>query len=168
MGARDYHAATPIIDGQMIILSGQSVRALKIEKQDDAMAAKEQWSDSDVSTSFNTPVLKEDKVFGLTGQNALFCIDAKSGKTLWTHDLSSGGGGRRGPGGFGSVIDAGPVLMALTPSAELTVFKPDPAEYSEVAKIKVADSPTYAYPAVAGNRIVIKDEQSVALYDLQE
>ena len=171
MGGRDYHAATPIIDGQTIILSGASVRAFKIEKQDDALSAKPLWTDSDVSTSFNTPVLKDDKVYGLSGSNALFCIDATSGKTLWTHDLASGGGGgggRRGPAGFGSVIDAGSVLMALTPSAELTVFKPDPAEYSQVAKLKVADSPTYAYPAVAGNRIVIKDEQSVMLYELSE
>jgi outer membrane protein assembly factor BamB len=172
MGGRDYHAATPIVDGQTIILSGASVRAYKLEKQDDASSAKEQWTDSDISTSFNTPVLKDDKIYGLSGSNALFCIDAKTGKTLWTHDLASngggGGGGRRGPAGFGSVIDAGPVLMALTPSAELTVFKPDAADYSQVAKIKVADSPTYAYPAIAGNRIVIKDEQSVALYEIQQ
>jgi hypothetical protein len=60
------------------------------------------------------------------------------------------------------VIDAGPVLMALTPSSELVVFQPG-EKYAEVAKIKVAETATHAYPVVAGNRIVIKDQNSVAL-----
>jgi hypothetical protein len=59
------------------------------------------------------------------------------------------------------VIDAGPVLMALTPSSELVVFQPG-EKYTEVAKIKVSEAPTHAYPVVAGNRIFIKDQNSVA------
>lgn len=171
-----YNAATPIIDGQMIILSGQSIRAVKIAKQDDKFTAMPQWTDSDVSTSFNTPVLKDDKIYGLSGSNSLFCVDAKTGKTLWTHDVqpaAGGGGGGRGGrgggrGGFGSIVDAGPVLIALTPSGELTVFKPGDAEYSQVARIKVADSPTYSYPVPQGNQILIKDQDSVAMYTLGE
>ena len=61
-----------------------------------------------------------------------------------------GGGGARP--GYGSVVDAGAVLLALTPLSELIAFKPTDKAYTEVARIKVADSPTYAYPVVAGNR----------------
>ena len=32
-----------------------------------------------------------------------------------------------------------------------------------LAGIKVADSPTYAYPVVSGKRVFIKDQDSVAL-----
>ena len=67
-----------------------------------------------------------------------------------------------GPGGFASVVDAGSVLMALTPSSELVVFQPGAEKFNEVAKIKVASSPTHAYPVVVGNRVIVKDRDSVA------
>ena len=67
-----------------------------------------------------------------------------------------------GPSGFGSIVDAGPVLMALTPSSELLVFQPNDKQFTEVAKIKVAGSATHAYPVVSGNRVIVKDQDSVA------
>ena len=74
-------------------------------------------------------------------------------------------GGGRG-GGYGSVVDAGSVLLALTPASELVVFKPGES-YSEVAKIKVSDTQTHAYPVVSGNRIIIKDKDSVSVFDVK-
>ena len=187
---RDYHAATPIVDGQTIILSGQTIRALQIQKQDDAFTTKELWSNSDVSTTFGTPVLKDDQIYGLSGSNSLFCLDAKTGKTLWTHELSGGGpppggpGGQAGPGGpgggrrgmrgggmgargYGSVVDAGSVLFALTPSSELIVFKPSDKGFEQVATLKVSDTPTYAYPVVAANQILIKDRDAVTMFTVE-
>jgi hypothetical protein len=67
-----------------------------------------------------------------------------------------------GPSGFASVVDAGSVLMALTPSSDLVVFQPGREKFTEVARIKVAASPTHAYPVVVGNRVVVKDRDSVA------
>ena len=67
-----------------------------------------------------------------------------------------------GGGGYGSIVDAGSVLVALTPAMQLVVFAPGEA-YKELARIKVADSPTYAYPILAGKRVFIKDQNSVAL-----
>jgi len=70
---------------------------------------------------------------------------------------------RGGGGGFGSIADAGTVLMALTPGSELVVFEPNPKAYDELARVKVAGTPTHAYPVVSGKRIFIKDQDSVAL-----
>ena len=71
------------------------------------------------------------------------------------------GGGRAG---YGSIVDAGSVLLALTPSSELVVFQPSDKQYKELARYKVADSPTYAHPVVSGNRIFVKDQDSVTLW----
>ncbi len=58
--------------------------------------AKELWANQETSVQFSTPVVKNGLLFGLSGLHFLFCINAKSGKTAWTHRL-------RGRRGYGSV-----------------------------------------------------------------
>ncbi|HVK17019.1 MAG TPA: PQQ-binding-like beta-propeller repeat protein [Fimbriiglobus sp.] len=157
-----YNAATPVVDGQTVIYSGagRGTRAVRLEKQGDGLAAKELWSNDETAVQYNTPIVKDGLVFGITNRDALFCIDAKSGKTAWTAPLK---GGR----GFGSVVDLGPVLMALTPAAQLVVFEPSDSGLKQVASYKVADTPTYAYPVVAGNRVFVKDNSSLTLWTIE-
>jgi outer membrane protein assembly factor BamB len=57
--------------------------------------------------------------------------------------------------------------MALPSSAELIVFKPDGKQYEELARIKVSDTAVYAHPVLAGNRIFIRDQESVTLLTVQ-
>ncbi len=156
---RAYNAATPIVDGDTVIYTGagRGTKAVKIEKQGDGFAAKELWSNEDLATQFNTPVLKDGLLFGLSNRNNLFCIDAKTGKTAWTDSTA------RGSRGFGAIVDAGSCLMVLANDSELLVFKPSDKQYEEVARFKVAETETYAYPVIAGNRIFVKDQDSVAL-----
>jgi outer membrane protein assembly factor BamB len=80
-----------------------------------------------------------------------------------------GGGGRMGGGGggYGSIVDAGSVLLALTPSAELIVFEPSRENFVARARYKVAESPTHAYPVVSGNRVYIKDREAVSLWSIE-
>ncbi len=155
---RAYNAATPIVDGQTVIFagSGRGTKAVKIEKSGDGFAAKELWSNPDNAVQFNTPVLKGGQVYGISQKGDLFCLDAQSGKTLWTSPL----GGKD----FGSVVDTGSALLAMTTQGKLTVFEPNEKEFKELASYKVAENETYACPVPAGNGIYIKDQDSVALW----
>jgi outer membrane protein assembly factor BamB len=173
-GMGGYNASTPVVEGQTIIFSGggRGTKAIKIDKKGDDFAASDLWSNPEKSVVFNSPVLKNGFIYEFTGNNEIVCIDAKEGKTMWSAPLAQqepagGGSGRRRGGGFGSLIDAGSVLLLLTPSSELVAFKPTEKEYSEVARIKVADSPTYAHPVVSGKRIFVKDQDSVALLTVE-
>ena len=58
------------------------------------------------------------------------------------------------------------VLLALTSDTDLVAFKPGDKEYVELAKYKVADTPTWAYPIIAGKRVYVKDRESLALRTL--
>ena len=158
-----YNAATPIVDGQTVIYtgSGRGAKAIKVEKQADAFAAKELWSNPDLAPQFNSPVLKDGLLFGLSNRGNLFCINAQTGQTAWTDAT------QRDRGGFGAIVSAGSVLLALPSSSELTVFKSDGKEYSEVAKYKVSETPIYAHPVIAGNRIFIKDQETVAMWTVE-
>ena len=159
---RFYSSATPIIDGQTVIYTGQGTgtKALKIEKQSDSFVTKELWSNDQLGTGFNTPVLKNGLLFGLSDRSVLFCINAQTGQTAWTDESQK-------RDRFGSIVDAGPVLLALTPQSQLFIFEPNDKEYKELANYKVSDNQTYAYPVVAGNRIFIKDRDSVTLWTIE-
>ena len=160
---RAYNAATPALDGSTVIFagSGRGTRAVKIEKQGDGFAAKELWSNAEVAPQFNSPVLKDGLLFGFSDRNTLFCIDARTGKTAWTDATP------HGRQGFAALLDAGPVLLALPSTSELIVFKPDDKGCAPLARIKVAETPTYAHPVVAGNRIFMKDQESLAMWSLE-
>jgi len=160
---RTYNAATPIIDGQTVIYTGagRGTKAVKVEKQGDGFAAKELWSNPELAPQFNTPVLRDGLLFGLTNRGNLFCINAQTGQTAWTDET------QRDRGGFTSIVSAGSCLMALPSSSELIVFKPSDKEYSELAVIKVSETPSYAHPVIAGNRIFIKDQDTVTMFVIE-
>ena len=161
--SRAYNAATPIIDGQTVIISGsgRGTKALKIEKQGSDFAAKELWSNGELGVQFNTPVLKNDLLFGLTDRNNLFCINAKTGSTAWTEANA------RGSRGFGSIVCAGSVLAVLANDSELVFYKPDGKAYGEIAKYKVAETEIYAHPVISKNRVYVKDQESLAMWVIE-
>jgi outer membrane protein assembly factor BamB len=162
-----YNSCTPIIDGQTVICSSQpgGTVAFKIEKEGDGFTAKELWKKSHAAGIYNTPVLKDGLLYGLSPSptaaaarmhqppNNFFCMNAQTGEELWTDKALRGE--------CGAVLDAGSVLLALTSDSNLVAFKPSNKEYTELAKIKVADTETWAYPIVAGNRIFVKDHESL-------
>ncbi len=161
-GFRDRFATTPIVDGQTIIYAGAggTIKAVKLERDGDKISAKELWSNPENGLAFNSPILKDGLLFGLTGSEQLFCIDAQTGKSAWKAERDAGGGG----GGYGSIVDAGSVLLAITPKSELIVFKPTATEYAELARIKLSETQTYAHLVASGNRLFLKDRDSVALF----
>jgi outer membrane protein assembly factor BamB len=159
---RAYNAATPIVGKQTIIVTGagRGTKGLKIEKQESGFAVKELWSNPDLATQFNTPVLKDDLLFGISDRNNLFCINAQTGQTAWADATACGSRG------FGALVGAGSCLIALTNDSELIVFKPDGKAYSEIKRYKVAETVTNAHPVIAGNRIFIRDQETVTMWTI--
>jgi outer membrane protein assembly factor BamB len=160
---RAYNAATPIVDGQTVIYTGalRGTKAVKIEKQGEGFTTRELWSNDQVAPQFNTPVLKDNLLFGSTSQSNLFCLNAETGQTAWLDTT------RQDRGSFAAIVDAGPVILVLPSSSDLIVLKPVEKEFTQLARIKVADTPTYAHPVIRGNRIYIKDQETVALWTLK-
>jgi outer membrane protein assembly factor BamB len=76
------------------------------------------------------------------------------------------GGGMRNAG-FGTIVDADSVLIALNASSRLVIFEPNDKEYKELASYQVSNGQTYAYPIISGNRIFVKDQESVMLFTVE-
>jgi outer membrane protein assembly factor BamB len=86
-------------------------------------------------------------------------MNASDGKTAWIDNAVNSD--------FATIVDCGSVLIGLPSTANLIVFKPDPSAYSEVAKYKVSETAIYAFPIIAGNKIYIKDAESLILYNIE-
>jgi len=158
---RAYNAATPIVDGQTVIYTGagRGAKAVKIEKQGNGFTAKELWSNPDLAPQYNTPVLREGLLFGLSARGNLYCINARTGQSAWTDTAQHGRG-------FAAIVSAGSSLLALPSTSELIVFNPDGKKYSEITRYKVSDTPTYAHPVISGNRIFVKDQEALTMFTL--
>jgi len=155
-----YNSATPIVDGQTVIFTGvgRGTRAVQIEKQGDAFTVKDLWTNADMASQFNTPVLDNGFLYGLSGRGMLYCLNAKTGQTAWA------GADAVGPRGFGQLVDVGVALLLLPNTGEMIVFKPAGDAYAELTRLKAADTPTYASPVISGNNVFVKDQDSVILW----
>src|SRR5262249_30873744 len=102
---------TPIIDGQTVIYAapakgkGGTTLALKVEKMGGQFTTKEVWKINQAPYQYNTPVLHDGLLFGLSSDKKFFCMDAKTGKTLWKDTTTRGD--------TAAILDAGSVLIAL-------------------------------------------------------
>jgi outer membrane protein assembly factor BamB len=152
-----YQTCTPIVAGKMVVCAGN---AFDLEKTTEGFTAKSLWKER-APHNYNSPTFKDDFIYGFSGMgrnSKLYCQDAKTGKVIWEDSTS------RGECSF--VLDAGSVLIGLSSDSNLFVFKPGGKEFQQIASYKVADSGTWADPILSGNRIIVKDKDSVILWTL--
>ena len=98
-------------------------------------------------------------LFGVSGSGNLFCLDAKTGQTDWTDSTKRGSG-------YAGMVAAGSIILALPNNSELIAFKPNGKQYEELARIKVAETPTIAYPVLAGKRLFVKDRDALTMWTI--
>jgi len=160
---RAYNAATPIVSGNRVFYSGagRGTHAVRIAKQGEQYVPTALWDNEELSVQFNTPVLKQNMLYGYSSSGTFFCIDATTGQTAWSDTVN------HERSGFAAILDLGPVIMALPGSSELIFIKPVRDQYTELANIKIADLATYATPVVAGDRIFIRDEQNITMWKIK-
>jgi outer membrane protein assembly factor BamB len=157
---RFYNCTSPYIDGKKIYYTGQGngTRAIEVVKEGSQYVTKELWSNPEVGAKWNTPVLKDGFLYGFTDQRRIYCISAVDGKTAWVDNAVSSD--------FATIVDCGQIIIGSPSTGFLFVFKPDTKAYTEVAKYKVAETPVYSFPVVAGNLIYVKDATTLTLYKI--
>ena len=155
---------TPVVYKDTLIFSaeGQGITAVRPVRRGGAIAAEVVWNNKENELYMNSPVVEGNLLFGLSARKKgqFFCIEAETGKTLW-----------QGPGRMGenaAILNAGGVLFLLTNDANLIVAPASAREYAPLVQYTVATSPTWAHPVVAGNRILVKDETTLASLTVAE
>ncbi len=155
-------AITPIVSGETIIVASQKmpVTALKPVRRDGKWVVEVVWENKEVSLFMSNPALIRDTLFGLSEKSSgqFFALDAKTGKTLWL--------GQPREASNTAVVKAVDLLFLLNDDAELIVARGSRTGFEPLKRYTVADSATWAQPAISGNRMFVKDVTSLALWTL--
>jgi len=154
---------TPVVYKQTLIFSGldKGTMAVRVIRVAGKWQAVTNWQNPDVSMYMSSPVASGDYLFGLSHKRKgqFFCLDARTGKTLWTSD------GRDGDNA--AIVAAGSVLFLLTDASDLLIAKNGATGFEVVKKYSVAESPTWAHPVVTNKGILIKDRTTLALLSFE-
>lgn len=154
---------TPVLYKQTLIFSGldKGVFAINVVIRGSKWVAEQLWRNPEVSMYMTSAVVSGDHIYGLSHKRKgqFFCLDARTGQTLWTTN------GREGDNA--AVVAAGQFLFLLTDGAELIVARSDAKQFEVLKKYSVADSPTWAHPVVVGKTILVKDVSNLALLSVE-
>jgi hypothetical protein len=151
---------TPLLYKDLIILADnmESPRALRLEKGSKGIQATDVWKSKGLPLYYSSPVVAGDLLIGMSTRNqgCIFCLDAMTGETRWMNE------GR--VGGYASLLSASSVVLILTDRGRLIILKPSATGYEPIAEYHVGDGPTEAHPVFFGDRILIKDVTTLALF----
>jgi outer membrane protein assembly factor BamB len=158
----DQNSITPLVHEGTVIFSGinKGVSRYRIEFEDDEWSTDEMWENKEVSLYMSAPVADGERLYGFSHRQKgqLFALDLTTGATLWTSE------GRLGDNA--SLVQTGGVVWALTTPGVLVVFKAGDKQFDELARYHVAETTTWAYPAIVAPGILIKDESHLSLWTL--
>ena len=158
------NAQTPIVYRDMVITSGNQsgLTAFRVVNQQGKWTTEDVWHNDDVYTHLTNAVIVGNALFSLSPQNMghFFYVDAGTGKTLWRGEPRTAANA--------GIAKAGTLLFTLKADGELIIADGSNTSALTVLKTyKVADGNTWAQPAVSGNRIFIKDLNSLALWTIE-
>ena len=84
------------------------------------------------------------------------CLDMRNGETKW---ISSEAFGK-----YMSMVSDGKEILALDEDGSLYRIEANPEKLVILEKRKISQSPSWAYPALAGNQMFIRELEAIACY----
>ena len=154
------NSVTPVIFGDVVIYSTEEAGIIAIRplKEGTAWSTETVWETTDAWLKMSSPVMVGDTLFGLSSKNSgqYFAIDARTGEVLWL--------GQPREADNTAIVTWGDLVFLLNDDAQLTVARGSRMGLEPVRRYTVADGATYAQPTITGDRIFIKDVDTLALW----
>ena len=161
--AYDNTITTPVLYQNLLLLSDFETRlhAIQIKHGNGAWSTAPAWRNEQINLFLNTPVLREDLLFGFSNRNGgqYFCLAPRTGELLWTS------AGRQAESAV--TLLAGKLFVILTESGELIFAEANERNYAPRAKYQVAESNTFAHPVLIKNTILIKEQMHLTRWELR-
>jgi outer membrane protein assembly factor BamB len=136
---------------------GKGAALVELAGSGRSFTTKAVWENINLKTKFNSPVVHNGHVYGLD-EGILTCVDLATGERRWK-------GGRYG---YGQVLLASNHLIVTTDAGDIVLVKADPAGYAEVSKFSALTGKTWNVPALANGRLLVRNGNEMAAYNLSE
>jgi outer membrane protein assembly factor BamB len=147
-----------VVDNSRFFISagyGKGAALVEVSRSGDRFAARKVWENISMKNKFNSSVLHNGHVYGLD-EGILTCVDVNTGERKWK-------GGRYG---YGQVLLASGHLIITTEEGELVLVKATPEQHTEVARVSALEGRTWNVPALAGGRLLVRNQTEMACYNL--
>jgi outer membrane protein assembly factor BamB len=160
----DQNMVTPAYSRGLVLLGGENRGILGLEPRLDGgtWTVHERWHQREVALNMSSAVVNDDLLYGFShyDKGRLFCLDIQTGKVLWE------GPPRTGENVMLLAIPG--YVVALISDGELQIFAASGDRFQRVASYRVAESPTWAPPALLESGILVKDNQSLTRWALAD
>jgi outer membrane protein assembly factor BamB len=156
------NAASPLVIGGNRLLVTASYGIGSVCAGFDRAGFTTAWEGADsLATQYCTPIERDGRLYAIDGRDdlpptALKCIDAGSGRVVWSEENF----------GYGTLLLADGKLVVAKTDGELLLVRPDPTGLSVLSRARVLDGTVRALPALANGRLYVRDDRALACLDL--
>jgi len=154
----EQNSVTPVVGGGLVVYTGLEapLTAVRPVKKGTAFSLETVWTNPEVASYLSTPVLDSGRIYGLSHRKKgqWFCVDARSGRTLWLSD------GRQAENA--AILAGAGALFLLDTDGAMTVAAADATAFRPLRKWSLASSATWAHPVVLDAGILVKDVDTLA------
>jgi len=158
----DTTSQTPILYRDTIIQAGRAngITAFRAVQRDGGWVTEDVWQTQEVSLHLTNGVVAGGVLYGLSHLNVgqYFALDLEDGTVLWTSPPRQADNA--------AMVSAGNTIFALENDAELLVLEASRDGFHPIRRYDVAESDTWAQPAISGDRVYVKDVSHLTLWTL--
>jgi outer membrane protein assembly factor BamB len=147
------------IDESHVLLSkgyGGGAELLELISHGLAIEIRSKWKmPKALQTKLTNVVVHDGYIYGLS-EGILECVVAETGQRKW----------KNGRYGHGQILGVGDLLLVLSEQGELSLVELTPAKFTLLGSLQALDGKTWNTLCLCGKRLLIRNAQEAACYEL--
>ena len=159
----DTTSQTPLRHGDIVIETGmeKGITGFRVAPTAGGWSTEEVWHTDEVALHMTNGVIADGVLVGLSHRNSgqYFGLDLDTGEVLWTSPPRQAENA--------AILRSGETILSLEDDAQLVVLRDGRSAFDPIARYDVADSSTWTQPALTGNRVYVKDVDTLTLWTVE-
>lgn len=113
------------------------------------------WESISLKSKFSNAVHRKGVIYGLD-DGILAAVNAETGERLW----------KNGRYGHGQIVCVDDLIVVIAEDGRVALVEASPAAFAEVASFQALSGKCWNPPALAGNRLIVRNDREAAAFEL--